>query len=130
MKIKLNSIIVQDQEKALRFYTEVLSFKKKYDFPAGKHRWLTVISPEEPDGTQLVLEPDVNPAAATYQSALHEAGIPATAFEVSDIEAEYQRLLGLGVEFKSKPTNQVVVTVAVLDDTCGNLIQIYEVAGK
>jgi catechol 2,3-dioxygenase-like lactoylglutathione lyase family enzyme len=130
VKIKLNSIIVQDQEKALCFYTDVLGFTKKYDFPAGKHRWLTVVSPEEPDGTQLVLEPDVNPAAATYQQALHKTGIPATAFEVGDIEAEYQRLLGLGVEFKSKPTNQVVVTVAVLDDTCGNLLQIYEVSGK
>jgi len=128
VKIKLNSIIVRDQDQALRFYTEVLGFKKKIDFPAGKHRFLTVVSPDEPKGTQLILEPDANPAAAAYQKSLHEGGIAATAFEVDNIEEEYQRLKGLGVEFKSKPTNQVVVVVAVFDDTCGNLIQIYQVS--
>jgi len=128
MKIKLNSIIVRDQEEALTFYTDVLGFKKKIDFPAGQHRFLTVVSPDDPEGAQLVLEPDANPAAATYQKALHDGGIAATAFEVDDIEAEYRRLLDLGVTFTSKPTNQLVVTIAVLDDTCGNLIQIYQVA--
>ena len=128
MKIKLNSVIVRDQDHALKFYTEVLGFTKKIDFPAGKHRWLTVVSPDDPDGTQLVLEPNANPAAATYQQALYEGGIAATAFEVADIAAEYQRLKELGVAFKSEPTNQMVVTIAVLDDTCGNLIQIYQVS--
>ncbi len=130
MKIGLNSIIVMDQDHALRFYTEVLGFKKKIDFPAGQHRWLTVVSPDEPDGTQLVLEPNANPAAADYQRALHETGIPLTSFEVNDIEKEYQRLKSLGVEFTKKPTNQFVVVVAVFEDTCGNLIQIYEVCGR
>lgn len=128
MKIKLNSIIVRDQDEALAFYTGVLGFRKKIDFPAGRHRFLTVVSPDDPDGAQLVLEPDANPAAAAYQKALYEGGIAATAFEVEDIEAEYRRLRDLGVTFRSKPTNQLVVTIAVLDDTCGNLIQIYQVA--
>ncbi len=127
MKIGLNSIIVKDQEAALRFYTEVLGFVKKIDFPAGEHRWLTVVSPDDPSGTQLVLEPDVNPAAATYQQALHGDGIPATAFEVADIEATYQQLKEKGVHFTSAPANQLVVTVATFDDTCGNLIQLYQV---
>ena len=128
MKIGLNSIIVKDQDHALKFYTEVLGFTKKIDFPAGEYRWLTVVSPDDPKGTQLVLEPDANPAAATYQQALYESGIAATAFEVEDIQQEYERLKGLGVAFRSEPTNQMVVTLAVLDDTCGNLIQLYEVS--
>jgi len=127
MKIGLNSITVRDQDHALQFYTEVLGFVKKIDFPAGEHRWLTVVSPDDPGGTQLVLEPDANPAAATYQQALYEGGIAATAFEVEDIRQEYERLKGLGVEFRSEPTNQMVVILAVFDDTCGNLIQLYEV---
>ncbi len=127
MKINLNSIIVQDQDHALKFYTEVLGFTKKIDFPAGKHRWLTVVSPDDPKGTQLVLEPDANPAAADYQKALHGAGIPSTAFEVDDIEGECRRLKELGVVFTSEPTNQGFVVLAAFDDTCGNLIQIYQV---
>jgi catechol 2,3-dioxygenase-like lactoylglutathione lyase family enzyme len=127
MKIKLNSIIVQDQAKALRFYTEVLGFVKKMDVPAGEYRWLTVVSPEEPDGTQVVLEPNAHPASATYQDALFKSGIPLTAFEVADIEAEYQRLTALGVIFQSKPTDVGAAMIAIFDDTCGNLIQIYQV---
>jgi len=127
VKIKLNSIIVRDQDQALKFYTEVLGFEKKIDFPAGKHRWLTVVSPDEPNSAQLVLEPDANPAAAEYQRALHKAGIPSTAFEVDDIEGECRRLKDLGVEFTSEPTNQGFVVLAAFDDTCGNLIQIYQV---
>jgi catechol 2,3-dioxygenase-like lactoylglutathione lyase family enzyme len=126
MKIRLNSVIVQDQARALRFYTEVLGFTKKMDLPAGEFRWLTVASPEEPDGTQLLLEPNVDPAAAAYQRALFEAGIPLTAFAVDDIGAEYRRLEALGVTFKSGPTDVGGAVVAVLDDTCGNLIQIYQ----
>ncbi len=127
MKIKLNSVIVQDQESALRFYTEVLGFRKKVDLPAGEFRWLTVVSPEEPDGTQLLLEPNANPAAATYQRALFEAGIPLTSFAVEDIEQEYQRLKAFGVVFTAKPTNTGGAIVAVFEDTCGNLIQMYQV---
>lgn len=127
MKISLNSIIVKDQDHALRFYTEILGFTKKIEIPMGDHRWLTVVSPDEPGGTQLVLEPDANPAAAEYHRALHKAGIPITSFEVDDIEKEIERLKALGVEFTSGPTNQFVVVVAVFEDTCGNLIQIYQV---
>ena len=127
MRISLNNVIVNDQERALRFYTEVLGFQKKMDLPAGEYRWLTVVSPEEPDGTQLVLEPNANPAAATYQRALFEAGIPLTAFAVDGIELEHRRLLGLGVKFTAPPTDAGGATIAVLDDTCGNLIQIYQV---
>jgi catechol 2,3-dioxygenase-like lactoylglutathione lyase family enzyme len=127
MKIKLNSVLVQDQERALRFYTEVLGFKKKMDLPAGEFRWLTVVSPEEPDGTEVVLEPNANPAAATYQRALFEAGIPLTAFAVDNIELEHQRLKALGVGFRSDPTDAGGAIVAVFEDTCGNLVQIYQV---
>lgn len=126
MKIKLSSVIVQNQEIALRFYTEVLGFTKKMDLPAGEFRWLTVVSPEEPDGTQLLLEPNANPAAATYQRALFEAGFPLTSFAVDDIEKEYQRLKALGVVFTTTPTNAGGTIVAVFEDTCGNLIQIYQ----
>ena len=126
MKIKLNSVIVQNQESALRFYTEILGFIKKTDLPAGEFRWLTVVSSDEPDGTELVLEPDVFPAAATYQRALFEAGIPLTAFAVDDIEKEYQRLESLGVAFRSSPTDVGGAIVAVFEDSCGNLIQIYQ----
>jgi catechol 2,3-dioxygenase-like lactoylglutathione lyase family enzyme len=126
MKIRLNSVIVQNQESALRFYTEVLGFAKKMDLPAGEFRWLTVVSPEEPDGTQLLLEPNANPASATYQRALFEAGIPLTSFAVDDIEKEYQRLTALGVVFTTEPTAAGDATVAVFEDRCGNLIQIYQ----
>jgi predicted enzyme related to lactoylglutathione lyase len=126
MKIKLNSVLVGNQESALRFYTEVLGFTKKTDLPVGEYRWLTVVSPDEPDGTQLVLEPNANPAAAAYQRALFESGIPLTAFAVDDIEKEYQRLRELGVAFATEPTDAGGATVAVFEDTCGNLIQIYQ----
>ena len=126
MRIKLNTVIVRDQQSALRFYTEVLGFEKKVDFPAGEYRWLTVVAPDEPDGTQLVLEPDAHPASATYQRALFESGIPLTAFAVDDIESEYRRLKELGVDFSTEPTEMGGAIVAVFDDTCGNLIQIYQ----
>lgn len=122
MKIKLNSVFVDDQEKALTFYTEVLGFVKKVDLPAGEYRWLTVVSPEEPNGTELLLEPNNNPAAKTYQQAIFEQGIPATAFAVEDVQAEYERLKKLGVVFHSEPTPMGEVTIAVFDDTCGNFI--------
>ena len=127
MKIKLNSVIVRDQEAALRFYTEILGFVKKMDIPAGEFRWLTVVSPEEPYGTELLLEPNVNAAAATFQQALFDAGIPLTAFAVEDTEQEYLRLSALGVAFTSKPVDAGAAIVAVLDDTCGNLVQIYQI---
>ena len=126
MKKRLNSVLVGDQEKALLFYTETLGFQKKTDIPVGEFRWLTVVSPEEPDGTELVLEPNAFPAAATWQQALVEAGIPATALEVDGINLEYERLTKLGVEFRSEPTDVGDVMIAVLDDTCGNLIQLYQ----
>lgn len=126
MRIKLNSVIVRDQESALRFYTDVLGFLKKMDIPAGQFRWLTVVSPEEPDGTQLLLEPNVHPAAARYQRAVFQAGIPLTSFAVDDLEKEYERLQALGVVFRTKPTDAGGAIVAVLEDSCGNLIQIYQ----
>ena len=128
MKIKLNSVIVNDQEKALHFYTEVLGFEKKVDLPAGEFRWLTVASSDEPEGAQLLLEPNAHPAAATYQRALFDTGIPLTSFAVDDIESEYARLLALGVTFTTKPADAGGAIVAVFDDTCGNLIQIYQTA--
>ena len=127
MKIKLNSMVVDDQEKALRFYTEVLGFVKKMEIPMGEHKWLTVVSPEERDGTELVLEPLGFEPARVYQKALYDAGIPLTAFQVGDIKEEYERLRGLGVVFKMPPTQMGPTTLAVLDDTCGNNIQIYQV---
>src|ERR1700743_2599325 len=127
MKIKLNSMVVDDQEKALRFYTEVLGFVRKMEIPMGEHRWLTVVSPEERDGTELSLEPLAFPPARVFQKALYEAGIPWTAFQVNDIREEYARLQGLGVVFKMPPTQMGPTTIAVLDDTCGNNIQIYQV---
>lgn len=126
MRIKLNSIMVDDQGKALRFYTDVLGFVKKNDFPVGEYRWLTVVSPEGPDDLELVLEPNANPAAKVFQKALFDQGIPLTAFEVSDIHAEFSRLKALGVTFTMEPTNAGPVTIAVFSDTCGNLIQIYQ----
>jgi predicted enzyme related to lactoylglutathione lyase len=126
MRIKLISIFVDDQEKALRFYTDVLGFKKKQDFPVGGARWITVVSPEAPDDLELVLEPNGHPAASAYQSALAKDGIPATAFESLDIHAEVQRLKERGVVFTMEPTVAGSVTIAIFSDTCGNLIQIYQ----
>ncbi|BDH03168.1 VOC family protein [Streptomyces seoulensis] len=124
MRINLTSLFVDDQEKALAFYTEVLGFVKKADVPLGEYRWLTVVSPEQPDGTELLLEPDAHPAAKPYTSALHGDGIPATSFAVDDVRAEYDRLRGLGVRFTMEPVEAGPVTIAVLDDTCGNLVQL------
>ncbi|MDT5011247.1 MAG: hypothetical protein QOH57_2864 [Mycobacterium sp.] len=124
MKINLTSVLVDDQEKALQFYTEVLGFTAKVDVPLGQHRWITVVSAEDPEGTELVLEPDEHPAAKPFKEALVADGIPFTSFAVEDVAAEYERLRGLGVRFTQEPTNMGPVTTAVLDDTCGNLIQI------
>ena len=128
MRIALISVMVDDQEKALRFYTEILGFVKKTDFPVGGgYRWITVVSPEGSNDVELTLEPNANPAAMVYQKALHEQGIPLTAFAVDDAQQEYARLTGLGVKFTVPPTRSGPVTIAVFDDTCGNLIQIFQV---
>jgi catechol 2,3-dioxygenase-like lactoylglutathione lyase family enzyme len=124
MKINLTSVLVDDQAKALRFYTEVLGFVTKHEIPLGDHSWITVVSPEDPAGPQLSLEPDEHPAARPFKQALVEDGIPFTSFAVDDVAAEYERLLGCGVRFTQRPTNMGPVTTAVFDDTCGNLIQI------
>jgi catechol 2,3-dioxygenase-like lactoylglutathione lyase family enzyme len=124
MKINVMSVMVDDQAKALRFYTEVLGFVKKTEIPLGGHSWLTVVSPEVPDGTELSLEPDEHPAARPFKRALVEDGIPFTSFAVDDVAAEYERLVGRGVRFTQPPTDMGTVTTAVFDDTCGNLIQI------
>ncbi|MEU7182679.1 MULTISPECIES: VOC family protein [Streptomyces] len=124
MKIHLSSVFVDDQDKALRFYTDVLGFVKKTEVPLGTDRWLTVVSPEDPDGTELLLEPDRHRAVQPYKAALVEDGIPAASFAVDDVPAEFSRLRGLGVRFTQEPLEMGPVTTAVLDDTCGNLIQI------
>lgn len=124
MKIKLTSVFVDDQGKALKFYTEVLGFVKKSDITAGNYRWLTVVSPEEPDSTQLLFEPSDNPAAKSYQESIFKQGIPAAMFFVDDIQKEYQRLKRLGVKFTKEPTKTPGSTIVVFDDTCGNLIQL------
>jgi catechol 2,3-dioxygenase-like lactoylglutathione lyase family enzyme len=124
MKIHLTSVLVDDQAKALAFYTDVLGFVKKTDIPLGEHRWLTVASPEDPDGPELVLEPDAHPAAGPFKEALVADGIPFTSFAVEDVGREYERLTALGVRFTQEPTEMGPVTTAVFDDTCGNLIQI------
>src|SRR5215203_3974771 len=124
MKIVLTSVLVDDQEKALHFYRDILGFQLKHDIPLGAHRWLTVVSPEQPDGVELVLEPDEHPAAKPFKSALIADGIPFTSFAVADVQAEFDRLKGLGVTFTQEPAAMGPVTTAVLDDTCGNLIQI------
>ncbi|MFE2037243.1 VOC family protein [Streptomyces scopuliridis] len=124
MKIHLSSVFVDDQDKALRFYTDVLGFVKKTEVPLGEDRWLTVVSPEDPDGTQLLLEPDGHPAVKPYKEALVKDGIPAASFAVDDVQAEFSRLRELGVHFTQEPLEMGPVTTAVLDDTCGNLIQI------
>jgi catechol 2,3-dioxygenase-like lactoylglutathione lyase family enzyme len=124
IRITVTSVLVDDQEKALKFYTEVLGFVKKQDIPLGEARWLTVVSPAAPNGTELLLEPDQHPACRPFKQALVEDGIPFTSFGVDDVEAEHQRLLAAGVRFTQAPLTMGNVTTAVLDDTCGNLIQI------
>jgi len=126
MRIKLTSIMVSDQSKALRFYTEVLGFRKKHEFPAGEYRWITVVSPEGPDDVELSIEPNANPAGKAFQEAMFAQGIPVAAFEVSDLSKEYDRLKAHGVAFTREPTRMGPVTIAIFADTCGNLIQIYQ----
>ena len=124
MRIALTSIFVDDQAAGLRFYTEVLGFAPKVDVPLGEHRWITVVSPSDPDGVQLVLEPSDHPAVKPFRDALVADGIPLTSFAVEDVQAEFTRLRALGVTFTQEPAAMGPVTTAVLDDTCGNLIQI------
>ena len=124
MRINMSSVLVDDQDKALRFYTEVLGFVKKTEFPVGEHRWITVVSPEDPDGVELALEPDEHPVAKPYKEGLMADGIPVTSFAVGDVHKEYERLTALGVTFTQEPTAMGAMTTAVLDDTCGNLIMI------
>jgi catechol 2,3-dioxygenase-like lactoylglutathione lyase family enzyme len=124
MRINVTSVLVDDQDKALAFYTEVLGFQKKTEVPVGEARWLTVVSPEQPDGTELLLEPDQHPAAKPWKEALVNDGIPVTSFAVDDVKAEYERLRAAGVRFTQEPLAMGTVTTAIFDDTCGNLIQI------
>jgi catechol 2,3-dioxygenase-like lactoylglutathione lyase family enzyme len=124
MRITVTSVLVDDQDKALRFYTEVLGFEKKTEIPLGEARWLTVVAPDQPDGTELLLEPDGHPAAKPFKDALVADGIPFTSFGVDDVASEVERLKGLGVRFTQEPLEMGDVTTAVFDDTCGNLIQI------
>jgi catechol 2,3-dioxygenase-like lactoylglutathione lyase family enzyme len=126
MKIVVTSVLVDDQAKALRFYADVLGFIKKTDVPMGEFRWLTVVSPEDANGVELLLEPDQHPAARPFKRALVEDGIPFTSFGVEDVKAEYDRLHKAGVHFTQPPVAMGPVTTAVLDDTCGNLIQIVQ----
>ncbi|MCP3139596.1 VOC family protein [Pyxidicoccus xibeiensis] len=124
MKIVVCSVMVDDQAKALKFYTEVLGFEKKTDVPVGEYRWLTVVAPEGAHGVELLLEPNAHRAAKVFQKALFDDGIPATSFGSTDIHAEYERLSQRGVVFRTKPTQMGPVTIAVFEDTCGNLIQL------
>ncbi len=124
MKIKLTSVYVDDQEKALRFYTEVLGFAKKADFSQGPYRWLTVASPEEPDGTELQLAKNDNPAAKAYQQAIFQQSQPAAMFFTDDVKGDYERIKARGAEFMTPPTGNPYSTIAMLNDTCGNLIQL------
>lgn len=126
MRIVVTSIFVEDQDRALDFYTTKLGFVKKHDVPMGKHRWITLVSPEQPDGVELLLEPNEHPAAKSYQKNIFADGIPATMFGVDDVRAEYERLAQAGVTFTMEPTTMGNVTVAVFDDTCGNLIQMVQ----
>ena len=126
MKMYIKSVVVEDQAKALEFYTKTLGFTVKHDIPLGEHRWLTLVSPEEPDGVELALEPNVHPPTRTYFAALKNDGIPCTAFSVDDIEAEVKRLESEGVSITQAPTNVGDATIAAFDDTCGNLIQLIE----
>jgi catechol 2,3-dioxygenase-like lactoylglutathione lyase family enzyme len=126
MRIYVTSVFVDDQAKALAFYTNVLGFQKKTDIPLGSASWLTVVSPDQPDGTEVLLEPDGHPAAKPFKKALVEDGIPFTSFAVDDVQAESERLRAKGVQFTQEPTEMGGVTTAVFDDTCGNLIQIVQ----
>jgi glyoxylase I family protein len=128
MRIKLTSLMVEDQTKALEFYTKVLGFKKHNEFPVGEYRWITVVSADGPPDVELSLEPNANPAAKTFQKAMFDQGIPLAAFEVSDIRSEFSRLKGLGVAFTKEPTPAGPVINAVLSDTCGNLVMLYQPA--
>lgn len=127
MRISLTSVFVNDQDEALRFYTEVLGFVKKHDFPVGEFKWVTVVSPEGPDDIELLLEPNDNPVASTYQQGIYEQGIAAASFATQDIQAEFERMSQLGVRFTMEPTTAGEIIQAILDDTCGNLIHIYQV---
>jgi len=129
MRIVVSSVLVDDQDRALDFYTTKLGFVKKTEIPMGAHRWLTVVSPSEPNGTELLLEPDSHPAAKPFKSALVHDGIPYTMFAVNDIQAEYARLVAAGVVFTQPPVAMGPVTTAVLEDTCGNLIQLVQKTG-
>lgn len=126
-RITVTSVFVDEQDKALSFYTDTLGFQPKANIPLGDHSWITVVSPDAPEGTELLLEPDQHPAAQAYKQALVADGIPATMFEVDDLAAEHRRLSELGVRFTTEPTEMGNVTIAVLDDTCGNLIQLVQV---
>jgi catechol 2,3-dioxygenase-like lactoylglutathione lyase family enzyme len=128
MRIVVSSVLVDDQDKALSFYTNILGFVKKREIPLGEARWLTVVAPDDPDGVELLLEPDSHPAARPFKRALVEDGIPFTSFGVTDVHAEYERLRALGVNFTQPPVSMGPVTTAVLDDTCGNLIQLAQQA--
>ncbi|MEM7253573.1 MAG: VOC family protein [Pseudomonadota bacterium] len=126
MKIYITSVLVDDQAHALSFYTDILGFELKHDIPVGEHRWLTVVSKDEPNGTELLLEPSEHPAVPAFRSAIVADGIPATSFCVDDLDAEHERLTGVGVEFTQDPMDAGPVRMAILDDTCGNLIQLVE----
>jgi catechol 2,3-dioxygenase-like lactoylglutathione lyase family enzyme len=126
MRIVVTNVFVDDQQQALKFYTEKLGFQTKHDIPLGEHRWLTVTEADKPDGIELLLEPSSHPAVAPFKSALVEDGIPYASFRVADINAEHERLQSLGVQFVQPPTKMGAATTALLDDTCGNLIQIIE----
>jgi catechol 2,3-dioxygenase-like lactoylglutathione lyase family enzyme len=126
MKIYVTSVFVEDQARALDFYTRVLGFEVKHDIPMGRHRWLTVVGKDDPEGTELLLEPSEHPAVKPYKDALMRDGIPAASFQVDDLDAEFDRLGGLGVEFTRAPMAAGTVKMAVLNDTCGNLIQLVE----
>lgn len=126
MKIIVTSIFVQDQDKALKFYTETLGFVKKHDVPVGEYRWIALVSRDDLDGTELLLEPNNHPAAKEYQKKIYGEGIPATMFGVAEVRKEYERLMEHGVKFTIEPTEMGEVTLAVFDDTCGNLIQIVQ----
>ena len=126
MKMYIKSVVVDDQEKALAIYTQKLGFVVKHDIPVGEFRWITLVSPEEPDGVELALEPNQHPASKTFTAAIKADGIPFTAFSVDDIKAEVERLQAAGVSFTQEPTNIGQATIAVFDDSCGNLIQLIE----
>jgi catechol 2,3-dioxygenase-like lactoylglutathione lyase family enzyme len=129
MRIYVTSVLVDDQARALDFYTNKLGFKVKHDIPMGKHRWLTLVSKEQPDGTELLLEPGEHPAVPPFKNALVEDGIPATSFQVDDLDAEFKRLESIGVKFIQEPMDAGTVRMAVFDDTCGNLIQLVQMTG-